>query len=150
MKAFRDIRILPVALIAILGLAILKIAGLVIDGGYVFEYQAQQPVKSDHGRRRFSISPPARRQGRSRRYHRFGHGAQEEKKAEGGRADRGAPEGVVVFPEQNAPPVSASERAILERLQARRQELEQRAREIEIRESLLKAAEKRIEDGSRK
>ena len=31
------------------------------------------------------------------------------------------------------------------RLQARRQELEQRAREIEIRESLLKSAEKRIE-----
>jgi flagellar motility protein MotE (MotC chaperone) len=41
--------------------------------------------------------------------------------------------------------VSPSERAILERLQARRQELEQRAREIEIRESLLKSTEKRIE-----
>jgi flagellar motility protein MotE (MotC chaperone) len=38
-----------------------------------------------------------------------------------------------------------AERAILERLQARRQELEARAREIDIRESLLKAAEKRIE-----
>mgnify|MGYP002866086889 CR=1 FL=1 len=34
MKAFRDIRILPVVLVAVLGLAILKIAGLVIDGGY--------------------------------------------------------------------------------------------------------------------
>src|ERR1019366_9715600 len=42
-------------------------------------------------------------------------------------------------------PVSPSERAILERLQSRRQELEARAREIDIRESLLKAAEKRIE-----
>jgi len=41
--------------------------------------------------------------------------------------------------------MSESERAILERLQSRRQELEQRAREIDIRESLLKAAEKRIE-----
>ena len=51
----------------------------------------------------------------------------------------------MVFPEQNPQPVSPSERAILERLQARRQELEQRAREIEIRESLLKSAEKRIE-----
>ena len=55
------------------------------------------------------------------------------------------PDGVVVFPEQNPQTVSPSERAILERLQARRQELEQRAREIEIRESLLKSAEKRIE-----
>jgi flagellar motility protein MotE (MotC chaperone) len=56
----------------------------------------------------------------------------------------GKPDGAVVYPEQSAQ-ISASERAILERLQARRQELEQRAREIEIRESLLKAAEKRIE-----
>lgn len=41
--------------------------------------------------------------------------------------------------------VSASERAILERLQERRQELEARARDLEMRESLLKAAEKRLE-----
>src|SRR6267142_1094181 len=54
------------------------------------------------------------------------------------------PDGVVVYPEQTQP-VSASERAILERLQSRRQELEARAREIDIRENLLKAAEKRIE-----
>ena len=55
------------------------------------------------------------------------------------------PEGVVIHPEENQNPVSPSERAILERLQARRQELETRQREIDIRESLLKAAEKRIE-----
>jgi flagellar motility protein MotE (MotC chaperone) len=55
------------------------------------------------------------------------------------------PDGVVFHPEENQQAVSASERAILERLQARRQELEARAREIDIRESLLKAAEKRIE-----
>jgi flagellar motility protein MotE (MotC chaperone) len=60
-------------------------------------------------------------------------------------AEAPKPEGVVVFPEQNPQSVSPSERAILERLQARRQELEQRAREVEIRESLLKSAEKRIE-----
>ena len=41
--------------------------------------------------------------------------------------------------------MSASERAILERLQSRRQELDARAREMDIRESLLKAAEKRVE-----
>jgi flagellar motility protein MotE (MotC chaperone) len=40
---------------------------------------------------------------------------------------------------------SPSERAILERLQDRRQELDARAREIDIRENLLRAAEKRIE-----
>ena len=51
---------------------------------------------------------------------------------------------MLVHPDQTQA-VSPSERAILERLQARRQELETRAREIDIRESLLKAAEKRIE-----
>lgn len=40
---------------------------------------------------------------------------------------------------------SAGERAILERLGERRQELEARARELEIRENLLKSAEKRLE-----
>jgi flagellar motility protein MotE (MotC chaperone) len=50
----------------------------------------------------------------------------------------------VVHPEDEHQ-VSASEKAILERLQSRRQEIEERAREVDIRESLLKAAEKRLE-----
>ena len=40
---------------------------------------------------------------------------------------------------------SPGERAVLERLQDRRQELDTRGRDIEMRESLLKAAEKRLE-----
>ena len=43
MKSFRDIRVIPVVLVAIFGLVVLKIAGLVIDGGYVFEYQPSPP-----------------------------------------------------------------------------------------------------------
>jgi flagellar motility protein MotE (MotC chaperone) len=43
------------------------------------------------------------------------------------------------------PAMSAGERAVLESLQQRRQELETRARELEVRDSLLKAAERRIE-----
>ena len=46
MKSFRDIRVIPVVLIAIFGLAVLKIAGLVIDGGYVFDYQPQSTRQS--------------------------------------------------------------------------------------------------------
>lgn len=42
-------------------------------------------------------------------------------------------------------PVSAAERALLERLHERRQELEARARQLDIRESLLSAAEKKLE-----
>ena len=40
---------------------------------------------------------------------------------------------------------SPGERAVLERLQDRRQELDTRGRDIDMRESLLKAAEKRLE-----
>ncbi len=40
---------------------------------------------------------------------------------------------------------SAGERAILERLQQRRKQLDKRSRDIDLRESLLKAAEKRVE-----
>ena len=56
-------------------------------------------------------------------------------------ADKTAP-----APLDNARPMmSPGERAVLESLQQRRQELEARAREIEVRDSLLKAAERRIE-----
>lgn len=48
-------------------------------------------------------------------------------------------------PEPIKPNVSAGERAVLESLQQRRQELDTRAREGDVRDSLLKAAEKRIE-----
>ncbi len=46
MKSIRDIRVIPVVLVAITGLAVLKIAGLVIDGGYVFDYQPQSAKRS--------------------------------------------------------------------------------------------------------
>jgi flagellar motility protein MotE (MotC chaperone) len=55
------------------------------------------------------------------------------------------PPGGTVIPVDPAHPVSGAERAILERLQQRRQELDARARELDIRESLIKAAEKRLE-----
>jgi flagellar motility protein MotE (MotC chaperone) len=51
--------------------------------------------------------------------------------------------GTVIPTEPGQP--SGAERAILERLQERRQELDTRARELDIRESLIKAAEKRME-----
>src|ERR1700746_1410855 len=41
MKSFRNIRVIPVVVVAIASLAVLKVAGLVIEGGYVFEYRVQ-------------------------------------------------------------------------------------------------------------
>jgi flagellar motility protein MotE (MotC chaperone) len=54
------------------------------------------------------------------------------------------PEGIVV-PDSGAALPSGAERAILERLQQRREELDARARELDIRESMVKAAEQRID-----
>ncbi len=54
------------------------------------------------------------------------------------------PGGMVVSLDPNRP-ASAGERAILERLQERRLEIEAQAREQEIRDGLLKAAEKKLE-----
>ena len=142
MKSFRDIRVIPVVLVAIFGLAVLKIAGLVIDGGYVFDYQVSQPAKRSWAQDNLGYPNAAKADtaditGSVKK--------EEAPKPAAPATEAPKPDGVVVFPEQNPQSVSPSERAILERLQARRQELEQRAREIEIRESLLKSAEKRIE-----
>jgi flagellar motility protein MotE (MotC chaperone) len=142
MTSYRNIRVIPVVLVAIFSLAVLKVAGLVLDGGYVFDYSPQQTKRSwaqDNlnfpGREDVDITGSTHGEPKA--------AAKEE--APKPAAPDSKPDGVVYHPEENQQPVSPSERAILERLQARRQELEQRAREIEIRESLLKAAEKRIE-----
>jgi flagellar motility protein MotE (MotC chaperone) len=150
MNAFRDIRVIPVVLVAVFGLAVLKVAGLVIDGGYVFDYKPDQAGKSWAQE---SFNFPGGKLQESNDI----TGSTGAKKEEPAAAKDAHGKPVVAAPEVAKPvevtapavepvlPVSASERAILERLQSRRQELEARAREIDIRESLLKAAEKRIE-----
>ena len=142
MNVFRNIRVLPVVLIAVCALAVLKVAGLVLDGGYVFDYDPQSTKRSwaqenlnYPGREDTDITGATQGE------------AKEAKKEEAPKpaAPETRPDGMVLHPEDNQQPVSASEKAILERLQSRRQELEARAREIDIRESLLKAAEQRIQ-----
>lgn len=142
MKALRDIRILPVVLVAIIGLVVLKIAGLVLDGGYVFDYD---PKASKPSWAQENLNFPGRKPPLDGDITGSTHETPKPKEE---------PKPVIAPPEQAKPaepqpdpnpPISESERAILERLQARRQELDARAREIEIRESLLKAAERRIE-----
>jgi len=142
MKSFRDIRVLPVVLVAVFGLAVLKVAGLVLDGGYVFEYRPDSTTPS-WAQESFNFP------GRSKPDPADVTGSVKEKpkEAEPAKAmttEAAKPENAMRG--EQAQSVSPSERAILERLQARRQELEARAREIDIRESLLKAAEKRVEE----
>jgi flagellar motility protein MotE (MotC chaperone) len=150
MKSFRDIRVIPVVLVAVLGLAVLKVAGLVIDGGYVFDYRpnstkpswAQESFNFPGGLKADRPEVTGSVQGAPKEAPK--ETSKETPKPATAASDPPKPDGVVVYPDPT-PQVSASERAILERLQARRQELESRARELEIRESLLKSAEKRIE-----
>jgi flagellar motility protein MotE (MotC chaperone) len=53
--------------------------------------------------------------------------------------------GGIVIPTDGVALPSGAERAILERLQQRRQELETRGQELDLRESLIQAAEKRMD-----
>jgi len=141
MNVFRTIRVIPVVLIAVCALAVLKVAGLVIDGGYVFDYDPQQ-TKRSWAQENFNFPGRAENDVTGST-----HGEPEAKKEEAPKAaaPETKPDGVVLHPEENQQTVSPSEKAILERLQSRRQELDARAREIDIRESLLRAAEQRIQ-----
>lgn len=157
MKKGRTIRVLPVVVVAVFSLAVLKFAGIVIDGGYVFDYQPEARTGSlaqkSWAQENFNFPSGARRDTSddvtgsvSAKPKADAHGKAEEQAKPAVQAPDAAPPhgGTVLIPDSTTP-VSASERAILERLQARRQELDARAREIDIRENLLKSAEKRIE-----
>jgi flagellar motility protein MotE (MotC chaperone) len=138
MTSYRDIRVIPVVVAAIFGLAVLKVAGLVLDGGYVFDYDPKSTKKS--WAQEMLNFPGKEDQGD------ITGSTHDQPKEEPPKpaAPETKSDGAAIRPEE-APQVLPAERAILERLQSRRQELETRAREIDIRESLLKAAEKRIE-----
>ena len=162
MKSFRNIRVIPVVVIAIASLAALKVAGLLIDGAYVFDYRLQGTTNVEtRGESRNESRGETKGESRgswAQQMLKFPggpkaepsdvtgsvHGAPKEE-APKPAVPETKPDGVVIHPDDNAKTVSPAERAILERLQSRRQELETRAREIDIRENLLKAAEKRIE-----
>src|SRR5215470_9051977 len=107
MKVFRDIRVMPVVLVAIFCLAILKIAGLVLDGSYVFEYAAQ-PNKQSWAQKNLNF--PGGREDTD--ITGSTHGAPKEaKKEEAPKPDapETKPDGLVLHPEENQPAVSPSE-----------------------------------------
>lgn len=140
MSFIREFRIIPTVLIAISCLVVLKIAGLVLDGGYILNDRAR-PVKMSWAEQVLNF--PTGRTG-IEPADITGSVAKSESKPAVEAPETAPPDGVIVYPDQSRP-VSASERAVLERLQSRRQEIETRAREIDIRENLMKSAEKRIE-----
>jgi flagellar motility protein MotE (MotC chaperone) len=146
MKNFiREFRVIPTLLIAITCLVVLKVAGLLLDGGYILG-EPTRPAQKSWAEETLNF-PTGRRQTVDPGDITGSVSAKKEEKKEPEAAPPEAtrsPDETVLYPDPSRP-VTASERAVLERLQARRQEIEARAREIDIRENLIKSAEKRIE-----
>jgi flagellar motility protein MotE (MotC chaperone) len=163
-RLLRDVRIIPIVLIAVSALFLLKATGLILNGSYVLGPDADDvtgslsqrpsdttPVAAD-------TPPPPRQRSWAQLMFNFpevtGSVGEPPAKQEADPKDKAKAKGKA----QNPPPTpdgtqvpvegripSAAERAVLERLAERRAELEARAKELEMRESVLLAAEKRLE-----
>jgi flagellar motility protein MotE (MotC chaperone) len=199
----RDFRLIPVVLLASICLFLLKVSGLVFDGGYTLAERLQNRAKPPQpevttaenvpaypkitiaegsavpdamarsaaprswAQDMFNYNGDANRgdvTGSTKKDDITGSsGAKKEEPAAGGHGAPAAPAapplktsdkppesskldvGGNVYPLEQGKINSPGERAVLERLQDRRQELESRTRDLEMRENLLKAAEKRLE-----
>jgi flagellar motility protein MotE (MotC chaperone) len=195
-RFLRDVRLLPIVLIAIISLFALKTLGLVLDGGYLFDnlatrnLAAQNPaiqaaddgdvtgtiaarkgpdvptgdapvVKQSWAQQMFSYpdvtgavdAPPGPPKDAAP------SGIPDPAKPDGAKPDSVKPDSEAKKkPQEPTPtpggtlvsldtdhPLSPAERAILESLQKRRTELEARSHDLDMREDLVKAAEKRME-----
>jgi flagellar motility protein MotE (MotC chaperone) len=165
----REFRIIPVLLIAAGSLLALKTFGLLLDGGYTL---GERVGKKD--RLVVTTAPDrsleASAASKSWMQDMFSYpevtgsvaakpkpDEKEGKKPDEKEAKKPAPpppESQPGYGERAIPldqpmrPSSEAERALLVRLQARRQELEARARELDLRETLVKDAEKKLDDGA--
>jgi len=194
-RFLRDVRLIPVVVIATVSLFALKVSGLIFNGGYTLA------ERMDHNRNDLKIVPadsvpdtprifygndtntrlPEPKQAWAKEMFNFGGSSpditgsvekdKDEKKdakptAKEPSKEVGKEENVAgpSLPVSDKPPgpakvavgdltvqiekgkiASAGERAVLDRLRERNQELDARARELDMRENLIKAAEKRLE-----
>src|SRR5437588_4861276 len=166
MRFVRDLRLIPVVALAAAALFLLKVSAIVIEGGYTLiasRAALAQGLGAGATADDYEMLPPpldeaaTSRGDRARSWVRDIYGPPEYTGSVAGPKPDAAPSvasgapsaasaaAAPAAPDMPKPSLSAGERAVLESLQQRRQELETRAREMEVRESLLKAAEKRIE-----
>src|SRR5437763_1058130 len=167
MRFVRDLRLMPVVALAAAALFMLKVSAIVIEGGYTL-IASRAALAQGLGEGAMANDyqmPPTKlldeaatsRGDRARSWVRDIYGPPEYTGSVAGpkpdavpSVASGAPSAASAAaapaaPDMPKPSLSAGERAVLESLPPRRQELETRAREMDVRESLLKAAEKRIE-----
>ncbi len=164
-----EIRVIPVALAAAGVLLALKTFGLVVDGGYVLTSMRPANAQSakpswaqqllnypDHsgasGQARPAAEPPPQIElpvpadvTSSAAPTATASSSPPATTSASQAAPQSNPIALALRINPGQTSVSPAERAILERLQERRQALESRARELDLREGLLKAAEKRLE-----
>jgi flagellar motility protein MotE (MotC chaperone) len=166
MRFVRDLRLIPVVAFAAGALFLLKVSAIVIECGYTLiasHAALAQGLGAGVKESEFGMPPPAAledtapaKRDNARSWVRDIYGPPEytgsvaaapKADAPAPAAEKGATPEMSTTPPADVvkPQLSPGERAVLESLAQRRQELETRAREIDVRDSLLKAAEKRIE-----
>ena len=172
-RLIRDFRIIPVVLVAISALFVLKSMGLIFNGGYtlasaddnIVTGTVPQPpsvatVKTPAAPETTVPLPARSPQQRSWAQQMFNYpdvtgsvgeppAAKQEPKAKANakappKEPPPTPAGTVI-PVDGGRMLSPAERAVLERLSERRTELETRAKELDAREAVVLAAEKRLE-----
>jgi flagellar motility protein MotE (MotC chaperone) len=156
----RNFRLVPIVVFATASLFVLKTLGILLDGGFALGPDRSAPTPTLDARApAHSMAPTAQnklvavkpasfweREGLDDPPFTGEIGTQTppgEAGAATARKAAGTAPAAAVDPTRPAP--SPGERTVLESLNQRRQELEARARDLDMRESLLAAAEKRIE-----
>lgn len=159
------LRVLPIVITCTGLLLVLKAAGLVLTGHYAFpEAQQPEPRVAVQATYRPSAAAHASNSWSAADYDPMITGSVPAKKEEPAEAppaeekDTGAetkPEAPDLdqgkaaeteLQNKNPEDLSSAEKALLDRLHSRREELDARAQELDLRENLLRAAEKKIED----
>jgi flagellar motility protein MotE (MotC chaperone) len=160
-KLLREFRLIPIVLAAVVCLLVLKSMGILLDGGYTLgpRFAGSDTLIVTKGPATPAAAPrpqaatPAAASIRASDPDVTGSAGPTPAPPKDAKAERGsvpAPydpnaKGTRIPLDTPPRPASAAERALLERLQERRQELDARARELDVRESLLAAAEKKLE-----
>lgn len=166
---FHRLRLVPIVLVAAAGLFLLKVTGIVMEGGYTLG--AGHQARSDRVLREQTVvmtrpaenterQEPARKLSWAQEM--FGYpdvtgsvGAAKpkdppapEKAAEPKSVQKSQPKSAAsgTKVQLDTPQISPAERALLERLSERRRDLEKRQSEMDMRDTLLKAAEKKLDE----
>jgi len=155
----RNFRLVPIVVFATASLFVLKTLGILLDGGFALGPDRSAPAARPHT----APAPPIKIAAVKSASLWERHGLDDPEftgeigtQTAPGEADGASAKKVAKTPsaestaapvsvDSNPPRPSPGERTVLESLNQRRQELEARARDLDMRESLLAAAEKRIE-----